>query len=132
LHLTKDFPSSNVLVRNPEGDVVRSMYLTNDIIKSVIQNNDFTKIRLTAAGTKVFTKQEGGKGSEAQYRVLGEGLPVVLPYVDPANILQANMSALKTFVESHYPLTTSFEEPFKTILEGLSASFPSPEVTPLF
>ncbi|KAK7471032.1 tRNA (cytosine-5-)-methyltransferase ncl1 [Stygiomarasmius scandens] len=119
LHLTKDFPSSNVLVRNPEGDVVRSMYLTNDIIKSVIQNNDFTKIRLTAAGTKVFTKQEGGKGSEAQYRILGEGLPVVLPYVDPANILQANMSALKTFVESHYPLTTSFEEPFKTVLEGL-------------
>ncbi|THV05365.1 cytosine-5--methyltransferase [Dendrothele bispora CBS 962.96] len=119
LHLINDFPSSNVLVRNPEGDVVRSMYLTNDIIKTVIQNNDFTKIRLTAAGTKVFTKQEGGKGNEAQYRILGEGLPVVLPYVDPANVIQGNMSALKVFVESHYPLTTSFEEPFRDILDEL-------------
>ncbi|KAF8826802.1 hypothetical protein HHX47_DHR5000913 [Lentinula edodes] len=119
LRLTSEFPSSNVLVRNPEGDVVRSMYLTNDLIKQIILANDFTKIRLTAAGTKVFTKQEGGKGVEAQYRILGEGLPVVLPYTDPTSIVNGNMSVLKHLVMSHYPLCTSFEESFRPILNNL-------------
>ncbi|KAL0577329.1 tRNA (cytosine-5-)-methyltransferase ncl1 [Marasmius crinis-equi] len=138
LHLTPSFPSDNVLVRNPEGDVVRSMYLTNSIVKSVIQNNDFTRIRLTAAGTKVFTRQEGAKvhekleeavkneerkpgsaGVGAQYRILGEGLPVVLPYVEPSRIIEAGMQTLKTLVESYYPLLDSFEESFKNTMEGL-------------
>ncbi|KAJ3896030.1 S-adenosyl-L-methionine-dependent methyltransferase [Lentinula edodes] len=119
LRLTSEFPSSNVLVRNPEGDVVRSMYLTNDLIKQIILANDFTKIRLTAAGTKVFTKQEGGKGVEAQYRILGEGLPVVLPYTDSTSIVNGNMSILKHLVMSHYPLCTSFEESFRPVLNNL-------------
>ncbi|KAJ8093590.1 tRNA (cytosine-5-)-methyltransferase ncl1 [Marasmius tenuissimus] len=137
LHLVPSFPSDNVLVRNPEGDVVRSMYLTNSIVKSVVQNNDFTRIRLTAAGTKVFTRQEGAKvhekledatkkeggasgipGVGAQYRILGEGLPVVLPYVEPSRIIEAGMQTLKTLVESYYPLLDSFEESFKIIMEG--------------
>lgn len=108
-----------MLVRNPEGDVVRSMYLTNDLIKQIILANDFTKIRLTAAGTKVFTKQEGGKGVEAQYRILGEGLPVVLPYTDSTSIVNGNMSILKHLVMSHYPLCTSFEESFRPVLNNL-------------
>ncbi|KIK68078.1 hypothetical protein GYMLUDRAFT_155330 [Collybiopsis luxurians FD-317 M1] len=119
LGLTSEFPSSNVLVRNPEGDVVRSMYLTNDLIKQIIFANDFTKIRLTAAGTKVFTKQEGGKGAEAQYRILGEGLPVVLPYTNPDSIIAGNMIVLRNLVMSHYPLCASFEESFRPILENL-------------
>ncbi|KAJ4478180.1 S-adenosyl-L-methionine-dependent methyltransferase [Lentinula aciculospora] len=117
LRLTPEFPSSNVLVRNPEGDVVRSMYLTNDLIKQIILANDFTKIRLTAAGTKVFTKQEGGKGMEAQYRILGEGLPVVLPYT--TSIITGKMSVLRHLVMSHYPLCTSFEESFRPVLDSL-------------
>ncbi|KAJ3856345.1 cytosine-5--methyltransferase [Lentinula lateritia] len=119
LRLTSEFPSSNVLVRNPEGDVVRSMYLTNNLIKQIILANDFTKIRLTAAGTKVFTKQEGGKGIEAQYRILGEGLHVVLPYTDSTSIVNGNMSVLKHLVMSHYPLCTSFEESFRPVLNNL-------------
>ncbi|KAJ3802810.1 S-adenosyl-L-methionine-dependent methyltransferase [Lentinula aff. detonsa] len=119
LRLTPEFPSSNVLVRNPEGDVVRSMYLTNDLIKQIILANDFTKIRLNAAGTKVFTKQEGGKGVEAQYRILGEGLPVVLPYTEPQSIITGNMSVLRHLVMSHYPLCTSFEESFRPVLDSL-------------
>ena len=112
------------------------MYLTNSIVKSVVQNNDFARIRLTAAGTKVFTRQEGTKvheklegpvkkedgaagppGVGAQYRILGEGLPVVLPYVDPSRIIVAGMQTLKTLVESYYPLLDSFEESFKNVME---------------
>ncbi|KAG5637196.1 hypothetical protein H0H81_005409 [Sphagnurus paluster] len=120
LNLTPDFPSSNILVRNPEGDAVRSLYLGNDLVKSVIENNNYARIRLSAAGTKVFAKQDSGKsgaaaGAEPQFRVLGEGLPVVLPFVDPTTIITADLPTLKVLVQNYYPLVSSFPEPFKTV-----------------
>ncbi|KAG6873618.1 hypothetical protein C0995_013549 [Termitomyces sp. Mi166 len=121
LSLASDFPSSNVLVRNPAGEAVRSLYLANDLVKSVVEHNDYTRIRLSAAGTKVFSKQEGGKasaGAEPHFRVLGEGLPVILPFVNPEAIITADLSSLKVLVESYYPLVTSFSEPFKSIVEA--------------
>ncbi|KAG6917778.1 hypothetical protein DXG01_001183 [Tephrocybe rancida] len=123
LSLTSAFPSSNVLVRNPTGDAVRSLYLANDLVKSVVEHNNYTRIRLSAAGTKVFSKQEGGKasasaGAEPQFRVLGEGLPVILPFVDPETIITADLPTLKVLVQSYYPLVNSFVEPFKSIADA--------------
>lgn len=118
LHLTSEFPASNVLVRNPEGDAVRSMYLTNDIVKQIVLHNEYGRIRLNAAGTKVLAKQEAGKGVDAQFRILGEGLPVVLPFTDPTTILGGDLETLKTLVQSYYPLCSSFAEPFKSVIEG--------------
>ncbi|GLB39259.1 putative class I-like SAM-binding methyltransferase superfamily, RsmB NOP family protein [Lyophyllum shimeji] len=121
LSLTSDFPSSNILVRNPEGEAVRSLYLANDLVKSVVEHNNYTRIRLSAAGTKVFSKQDMGKatvGGEPQFRVLGEGLPVILPFVDPGAIITADLETLKVLVQSYYPLVSSFEEPFKSVMEA--------------
>ncbi|KAJ7098390.1 S-adenosyl-L-methionine-dependent methyltransferase [Mycena epipterygia] len=116
LHLTADFPSGNVLVRNPEGDAARSLYITNDLVKAVVQNNDYNRIRLTFAGTKVFAKQEAGRGADAQFRVLGEALPLVLPYTDPATIVDADLVVLRMLVAGHYPLCSIFPDPFRTIV----------------
>jgi hypothetical protein len=97
---------------------VRSLYLANEIVKTVIQHNDYNRIRLTAAGTKIFAKQEAGKGIDAQFRVLGEGLPVVLPYTDPTTIITADVATLKTLVQSYYPLCVTFSEPFRGVVEA--------------
>lgn len=118
-----DFPAQNVFVRNPEGEATRSLYLSNDIVKSIIQHNSYERIRLTTAGTKVFSKQEGGKGIEAQFRVLGEGLPVVLSYVDPKTILEGDISCLRVLLESNYPLSTSLPESFGKVIESQRVSF---------
>jgi len=101
---------------------VRSIYLANDLVKAVIQNNDYSRIRLTAAGTKVFAKQEGGKGVEPQFRVLAEGLPVILPFVDPSTIITADITTLKTLVQSYYPLISSFGDPFRVVVEARGTS----------
>ena len=87
-------------------------------MKTVIESNNYERIRLTAAGTKVFAKQEAGKGAEAQFRVLGEGLPVIIPFIDPAHIIVGDTASLKTLVESHYPLCSSFVEPFRSLVEA--------------
>ncbi|KAH7882343.1 S-adenosyl-L-methionine-dependent methyltransferase [Phlebopus sp. FC_14] len=118
LNLTSEFPSSNILVRNPEGEAVRSFYITNDLVKSVILANDYTRMRLMTSGTKVITRQDAARGMEAQFRILGEGLPVVLPYVNPETIMDTDLSTLKTLLQTYYPLCTSFPEPFKSAIEA--------------
>ena len=111
-----------MLIRNPTGDTVRSIYMTNDIVKQIVAHNDYVRMRLMTAGTKVFAKQEGAEakraGADAQFRVLAEGLPVVLPHIDPAAILEADAAALKVLMEAYYPLTARFAEPFKSMLDA--------------
>ncbi|KDQ22272.1 hypothetical protein PLEOSDRAFT_1059847 [Pleurotus ostreatus PC15] len=118
LKLTDGFPASNILVRNPGGDAVRSLYLTNDIVKTIILNNDYTRIRLTTAGTKVLAKQEAGRDGDAQFRVLGEGLPVVLPYIDPSTIMESGVGTLRILLKAYHPTCASFEEPFRSQIES--------------
>jgi multisite-specific tRNA:(cytosine-C5)-methyltransferase len=86
-------------------------------VKSIVQNNDYTRIRLTACGTKVFTKQEGGKNVGAHFRVLGEGLPVILPYMDPKSVMDADIPALRILLTDYYPLCTIFSGDFKAEIE---------------
>jgi multisite-specific tRNA:(cytosine-C5)-methyltransferase len=123
LNLNADFPASNVLVRNPEGDAVRSLYLTNRIIKTIVEHNDYTRLRIINCGTKVFTKQDGGRGMEASFRVLGEGLPVVFPYIDPETIMDCDIGILKTLISVYYPLCVAFPEPFKSAVEARGEYF---------
>ncbi|KAJ8489873.1 hypothetical protein ONZ51_g2668 [Trametes cubensis] len=121
--LSADFPASNTLVRNPAGDTVRSLYMVNDIVKSIITHNDFARIRLMTAGTKVFGKQEGTEAkragaSDTHFRVLAEGLPVVLPYIGERAIVYADFAALRILLEAYYPLTSGFADPFRSMIEA--------------
>ncbi len=79
------------------------------------------------AGTKIFTKQEGGFGRGGggdgngedgdekipRFRLLSEGMPVVLPYIKPETILDTSIPALHRLLETLYPLLSGFEEAFQ-------------------
>lgn len=129
LNLLPSFPTSNVFVRNPEGGAstvpLRSMYLCNGTVKRVILANDYAKIRLVAAGTKIFTRQDTGCSTTSdhdqtvmrqQFRILDDAVPVVLPFIPPTTILSGELSDLKLLLEAYYPLILSFEEPFRSLL----------------
>lgn len=79
-------------------------------------------LRLMTCGTKVFNKQEGAaakrEGAEAQFRVLSEGLPAVMPYVDPKSIVPGDISTLKILMETYYPLVAGFGDSFRSIIEA--------------
>jgi multisite-specific tRNA:(cytosine-C5)-methyltransferase len=118
-----DFPSSNLLVRNPAGEPARSLYVTNDLVRAVLTANDYKRIRIMTAGTKIFTRQEGGFGRGGggedgdekipRFRLLSEGLPVVLPYIKPETILDTGIPALRRLLETYYPLLNAFNEAFQ-------------------
>lgn len=130
LNLSPSFPTSNIFVRNPEGGAsnvpMRSMYLCNDIVKRVIVANDYTKIRLVAAGTKAFTRQDTGDPTSSddnqpvmrqQFRILDDAVPVVLPFIPSTAVLPGRLCDLKLLLETYYPLTMCFDEPFRTLLD---------------
>ena len=121
LSLASDFPTSNLLVRNPAGEPARSLYLTNDLVRAVFSANDYKRIRIISAGTKIFTRQEGGFGRSSdatedkvtRFRLLSEGMQVVLPYVKPESIVDADVPALRRFLEAYYPLLSAFDDAFR-------------------
>jgi len=125
--IASDFPSSNLLVRNPAGEPTRSLYLTNDLVRAVLSANDYKRIRIMTAGTKIFTRQDGGFGRGGggdgdgedgdekipRFRLLSEGIPVVLPYIKPETILDTSIPVLHRLLESLYPLLSAFDEAFQ-------------------
>ena len=114
-------------MRNPEGEPARSLYLTNDLVRAVLSKNDYRRIRVMTAGTKIFTKQEGGFGRAGagadggeevvekvpRFRLLSEGLPVVLPYINPESIVDTDLPTLRRLLETYYPLLNAFDEAFQ-------------------
>jgi multisite-specific tRNA:(cytosine-C5)-methyltransferase len=91
--------------------------LTNDIVKTIIDSNDYVRLRLVTSGTKVFGRQEG-KGPDMSFRVLCDGLPVVLPFIPPAFILTGDIQSLRTLMKGYYPLLASFPEHFRSVMEA--------------
>jgi len=116
LNINSSFPAQNLLVRNPAGEAARSMYLTNDLVRKIIENNDYMKLRLVTAGTKIFGRQEG-KSTGSSFRVLGDGIPVVMPYIADEHIVTADIEVLRVLMEGYYPLLSAFNQEFRTTLE---------------
>ena len=96
------------------------------------------------AGTKIFTRQEGGFGRGSggggeleeggaaaaaaaaaekvpRFRLLSEGLPVVLPYIKPETIIDADIPALRQLLETYHPLLSAFGEAFQCDVGGRCA-----------
>lgn len=85
----------------------------------MILANRYDRLRLLSAGTKVFVKQGADGAPGAQFRVLADGLPVVMPYVKPETVLNGDLSALRTLMEGYYPLCTAFMQTFRKQIEEI-------------
>ncbi|KAH9057962.1 S-adenosyl-L-methionine-dependent methyltransferase [Lactarius deliciosus] len=114
LSLASDFPTSNLLVRNPAGEAARSLYLTNDLVRAAAQDH--------------------GAEKAPRFRLLSEGLSVVLPYVKPESIVDTDVPALRRLLEAYYPLLSAFDDTFRRDATGshVGASLSHDLVLPLW
>ncbi len=114
-------------MRNPAGEPARSLYLTNDLVRAVLSANDYKRIRIMTAGTKIFMRQESGFGrresggdhaaeSVPRFRLLSDGLPVVLPYIKPETIIDTDIPTLHRLLETYYPFLAAFGEAFQRVV----------------
>ena len=149
LELAPSFPRSNLFVRNPDGAPVRAMYLVNDAVKAAMDATDYKRMRLVSAGVKLFGRSELGtsskftsgeqaleaeeaegangsgskKGKKTEFRVLSDGLLALLPHLDLSRLVVGGPNALRIFLETYYPLCSSFDADFKSKLEALGMQF---------
>lgn len=110
--LSKDFPSDSLFVRNQSGEALRSIYVTSPTVKSVIDNNSYTKMRLVSCGVKLFARQDSSKdGTYAcKWRILQDGMNVISNYMGPRRKTTASLKTLRKLVETQYPGTDKFED----------------------
>ena len=82
-------------------------------------------------------RQEGGFGRSDEaaaedgiekvprFRLLSEGMQVVLPYVKPDSIVDADVPTLRLMLEAYYPLLSTFGDIFRRNLGDKRVFSPS-------
>ncbi|CAE6449031.1 unnamed protein product [Rhizoctonia solani] len=123
LKIRPSFPTTNLFVRNPDGEALRQIYLCNDAVRQVLVHNDFARLRLINAGVRIFSRQESGVKAELhgrnRFRFLTEGIPSVLPHVEESRIILADLETLRVFMRLYYPVCEEFGSPMKDKFSGL-------------
>ena len=133
-------------MRNADPTILRSVYLSNDIVKAVLTSNEPSRLRIISAGIKIATKQEGSGRAAAKlklkqeagantevtvedaeahqkYRVLNDAVALVLPYMRAEHVMHGDMGVLKVFVRRTYPLAKEFDEPYGKTFEECGECF---------
>ncbi|WVO13356.1 hypothetical protein L204_100971 [Cryptococcus depauperatus] len=116
------FPCENLLVRNEYGDPLRTVYLTNSIVKRIIQNNDYTRMRIVSAGVKAFTRQDSSTSKNAEltckWRPPIDGVLELLPHIGEGVLIEGSLAELRVLLEDHYPAIEKFASPWRKEMEG--------------
>ncbi|KAF8338241.1 S-adenosyl-L-methionine-dependent methyltransferase [Cantharellus anzutake] len=122
------FPSSQLFARSATAELAserpKSLYFSNALVKDIIENNDYKRLRLINAGVKLFVRQEvGSRASEkdgedgqtkSPYRFVSDGIQTVLPFVDETEgSVDAGLKELEAMLRSYYPLINSYDEEFR-------------------
>lgn len=118
--LNESFPRNNLLVRNEYGNPLRTIYIANDMVKAIVKNNDYTRLRMISAGVKAFIRQDSQARTDipCKWRVSSDGIDEVLKYVPDERVVKATVAELFTFLENMYPPIDSFTGDFKAQLES--------------
>jgi len=74
-------------------------------VQTIIQNNDYSRLRLISAGVKAFVRQDSQNrsGIKCKWRIPSEGVLEVLPHVPEGVVVDATLAELRVFVEGQYP-----------------------------
>ncbi|TIA97272.1 hypothetical protein E3P94_02927 [Wallemia ichthyophaga] len=110
------FPRRNLLVRNPNREAGRTIYLTSDLVRNILHSNDYTRLRLISSGVKLFVKQDNQRAfsdeekdivNRCKWRVTNESVSFVKKYLPPQAIFRGTPDDLKSFVEHYHPVISS-------------------------
>jgi multisite-specific tRNA:(cytosine-C5)-methyltransferase len=66
------FPTQDLFVRNADPTVLRSLYLSNGLVRAVLTSNEPSRLRIISAGIKIATKQEGSQRAAAKLKMKQE------------------------------------------------------------
>lgn len=112
----ESFPKHNLLVRNPNQQAGRTIYLTSNLVRNILHSSDYTRLRLISSGVKLFVKQDNQKAyaeeekegeNRCKWRVTNESVNFVKKYLPKESILSGTADDLRSFVEHYHPVISS-------------------------
>lgn len=125
--LNDKFPSDNLLVRNADGQPVRSIYLTSTLVRNIVLCNAYTRMRLVSCGVKLFARQDnksqGDDTYRCKWRVVSDGTNFFRPFVGPARVVPCSVQTLRQLMDGAelYPQFDKLVEPaFRDAIQKMS------------
>lgn len=112
-------PRRNFLVRNTQGEPLRSMYTTSTSVRALINGGgpgregfnflNALKLRVINVGIKTIGRQDAGKDPnlECKWRVMNDGTLVLRPFAAPETVARGSASDLAFMLANHYPTIAS-------------------------
>lgn len=81
------------------------------MVRTILDNNDYTRLRLVSCGVKILVRQDPGKTDtyRCRWRVTQDGLPVLKNYMGPGRKITGDLKALRKLCSDLYPTIDSFE-----------------------
>ncbi|KAI8453283.1 S-adenosyl-L-methionine-dependent methyltransferase [Phakopsora pachyrhizi] len=114
--ISSEFPTDNLLVRNPEGVPNRTIYLTSSIVRRVIENNLHDRLRLVCCGVKMFGRQDQYKNlpiseqNRCKWRLISDGIEFLKRFIGTKRLVTCGLDGLKQLIKEQYPLFEDVED----------------------
>lgn len=121
-NFSPEFPADKLFVRNADGNPLRSVYLSSDMVRTILEHNDYTRLRLISCGVKILIRQDPGKTDtyRCRWRITQDGLPVLKDYMGPARKMTGDLKALRRLCTDLYPTMEAFEDgDFKNAIKDM-------------
>lgn len=79
--------------------------------QSIIENNDYTRLRVISAGVKALVRQDSQNRTEIEckWRVPSDGISEILPHVGEGVVRESTIRELRVLVEEQYPPVSSHQ-----------------------
>ena len=74
-------------------------------LQSILENNDYSRMRIVSGGVKSFVRQDSGNRADlsCKWRIPGDGIAEVVPRMPESEIRHATLDELKIFLSEMYP-----------------------------
>ncbi|ODQ67766.1 S-adenosyl-L-methionine-dependent methyltransferase [Nadsonia fulvescens var. elongata DSM 6958] len=119
-NVSKEFSRDTLLVRNMNGDPVRSIYYVASSVRPILELNE-SKLKFVHSGVKMFAQQKGS--CICNWRVQSEGLSIIYPYAGDERKLVGSQKILKMMCDvqfTKFDALDSVDPAFKEKLLALS------------
>jgi multisite-specific tRNA:(cytosine-C5)-methyltransferase len=118
--LSPSFPTTDLFVRNAKGEPIRAIYITNSLVKEVMNRNP--TVRLLNAGTRLFVKQPDPKaGADCLWRTHSDGLDLIDPFLGPDRVVNATVDEIWELLKtgSMFPLIRNLKPNLREQIESM-------------
>ena len=105
--LSPHFPRDRFMVRNAQGNPVKTIYYTSALARSILTANANSGIKFVHCGVKMFVKQDVQAADVCRWRIQSEGLPVLEAWVGEKRVVRLwSRETLRKLLVEMFPKVT--------------------------